>query len=111
VVNKVILIGGLSKDPEMRFLPDSTAIAQFSVATQPSKAEPGTIFQSARADAPPRKRMMEGSSPSGRRFQSARADAPPRKVCWTYGCAGWIRVSVRPRGCTPSEVIHLPIHH
>jgi single-strand DNA-binding protein len=34
VINKVILVGRLGKDPEMRFLPDSAAVAQFSVATQ-----------------------------------------------------------------------------
>jgi single-strand DNA-binding protein len=32
-VNKVILIGRLGKDPEMRYTPDGTAVANFSVAT------------------------------------------------------------------------------
>ncbi len=32
-VNKVILIGNLGKDPEMRYLPSGEAIANFSVAT------------------------------------------------------------------------------
>jgi len=32
-VNKVILIGRLGKDPEMRYTPDGTAVANFSIAT------------------------------------------------------------------------------
>ena len=32
-VNKVILIGRLGKDPEMRYTPDGTAIANFTIAT------------------------------------------------------------------------------
>jgi single-strand DNA-binding protein len=32
-VNKVILIGNLGKDPEMRYLPSGEAIANFSLAT------------------------------------------------------------------------------
>ena len=32
-VNKVILIGRLGKDPEVRYTPDGTAVATFSVAT------------------------------------------------------------------------------
>jgi single-strand DNA-binding protein len=32
-VNKVILIGNLGRDPEMRFLPDSTAVASLALAT------------------------------------------------------------------------------
>jgi single-strand DNA-binding protein len=32
-VNKVILIGNLGRDPEMRYMPDGTASANFSVAT------------------------------------------------------------------------------
>ena len=32
-VNKVILIGNLGRDPEMRYTPDGTAVASFSVAT------------------------------------------------------------------------------
>jgi single-strand DNA-binding protein len=32
-VNKVILVGNLGKDPEMRFLPSGEAIANFSLAT------------------------------------------------------------------------------
>ena len=32
-VNKVILLGRLGKDPEMRYAPSGTAIATFSLAT------------------------------------------------------------------------------
>jgi len=32
-VNKVILIGRLGKDPEMRYMPDGTPVANFSIAT------------------------------------------------------------------------------
>ena len=32
-INKVLLIGRLGKDPEMRYTPDGTAIANFSIAT------------------------------------------------------------------------------
>jgi single-strand DNA-binding protein len=32
-VNKVILIGNVGKDPEVKFLPDGTAVANISVAT------------------------------------------------------------------------------
>lgn len=32
-VNKVILLGNLGRDPEMRYTPDGTAIASFSLAT------------------------------------------------------------------------------
>ena len=35
-VNKVIIIGNLGKDPEMRYLPDGTAVANISVATTES---------------------------------------------------------------------------
>lgn len=35
-VNKVIIVGHLGKDPEVRFLPDGTKIAGFSVATSES---------------------------------------------------------------------------
>jgi len=33
MVNKVILIGNLGKDPEVKFTPSGTAIANFSIAT------------------------------------------------------------------------------
>jgi single-strand DNA-binding protein len=32
-VNKVILVGNLGQDPEIRYMPDGTAVANFSVAT------------------------------------------------------------------------------
>ena len=32
-LNKVILIGHLGKDPEVRYMPDGKAIANFSIAT------------------------------------------------------------------------------
>lgn len=32
-VNKVILIGNLGKDPELRYIPSGTAVASFSLAT------------------------------------------------------------------------------
>ena len=32
-VNKVILVGNLGRDPEMRYMPDGTAVASLSVAT------------------------------------------------------------------------------
>ena len=32
-VNKVILIGNLGRDPEVRYTPDGTAVASFSIAT------------------------------------------------------------------------------
>ena len=35
-VNKVILIGNLGKEPEMRFMPDGTKVANFSIATSES---------------------------------------------------------------------------
>ncbi len=36
-VNKVILLGRLGKDPEMRYAPSGTAIASFSMATNHSQ--------------------------------------------------------------------------
>jgi single-strand DNA-binding protein len=32
-INKVILVGRLGQDPEMRYMPDGTAVANFSLAT------------------------------------------------------------------------------
>ena len=32
-INKVILVGRLGKDPEMRYTPDGTAVANFTIAT------------------------------------------------------------------------------
>ncbi len=35
-VNKVILVGNLGKDPEIRFMPDGAKVANFSIATSES---------------------------------------------------------------------------
>lgn len=35
-INKVIIVGNLGRDPEMRYTPDGTAVANFSVATSES---------------------------------------------------------------------------
>jgi single-strand DNA-binding protein len=35
-VNKVILVGNLGKDPEIRFMPDGIKVANFSIATSES---------------------------------------------------------------------------
>jgi single-strand DNA-binding protein len=35
-INKVILIGNLGKDPEIRYFPDGTAVANFTIATSES---------------------------------------------------------------------------
>ena len=35
-VNKVILIGNLGRDPEVRYLPSGNAVANFSIATSDS---------------------------------------------------------------------------
>jgi len=35
-INKVILIGRLGRDPEVRYTPDGTAVANFSIATSES---------------------------------------------------------------------------
>ncbi len=32
-INKAIIVGRLGKDPEMRYMPDGTAVANFSIAT------------------------------------------------------------------------------
>jgi len=41
-VNKVILIGNLGKDPEVRYSPDGSAIANFSLATSESWKDKNT---------------------------------------------------------------------
>jgi single-strand DNA-binding protein len=38
-VNKVILIGNLGKDPEMRYLPSGQAVAKFSLATNAKRKD------------------------------------------------------------------------
>ncbi|MGD9224459.1 MAG: single-stranded DNA-binding protein, partial [Desulfobacteraceae bacterium] len=35
-INKAIIVGNLGRDPEMRYTPDGTAVANFSVATSES---------------------------------------------------------------------------
>ncbi len=35
-INKVILVGNLGRDPEMRYSPDGTPVASFSIATSES---------------------------------------------------------------------------
>jgi single-strand DNA-binding protein len=35
-INKVILVGNLGQDPEVRYMPDGTAVANFSIATSES---------------------------------------------------------------------------
>ena len=40
-VNKVILVGRLGKDPEIRYTPSGTAIATFSIATNHSQKSEG----------------------------------------------------------------------
>ncbi|MEW5908362.1 MAG: single-stranded DNA-binding protein [Thermodesulfobacteriota bacterium] len=41
-VNKVILIGRLGRDPEIRYTPDGTAIANFSIATSEEWKDKGS---------------------------------------------------------------------
>jgi len=41
-VNKVILVGNLGKDPEIRYLQDGTAVANFSIATTRKWKDRGT---------------------------------------------------------------------
>jgi len=41
-INKCIIVGRLGKDPEMRYLPDGTAVASFSVATSESWKDKAT---------------------------------------------------------------------
>src|SRR5210317_386826 len=41
-INKVILIGRLGRDPEVRYTPDGTAIANFSIATSEEWKDKGT---------------------------------------------------------------------
>jgi single-strand DNA-binding protein len=41
-VNKVILIGNLGRDPEVRYTPDGTAVANFSIATSMEWTDKGS---------------------------------------------------------------------
>lgn len=41
-INKVILVGNLGQDPEVRYTPDGTAVATFSIATSESWKDKNT---------------------------------------------------------------------
>jgi single-strand DNA-binding protein len=41
-INKVILIGRLGNDPEVRYTPDGTAVANFNIATSEEWTDKGT---------------------------------------------------------------------
>ena len=41
-INKVILIGRLGRDPEVRYTPDGTAVANFSIATSEEWKDKGS---------------------------------------------------------------------
>lgn len=41
-INKVILVGNLGRDPEVRYTPDGTAVANFSIATSESWTDKGS---------------------------------------------------------------------
>lgn len=41
-INKAIIVGNLGKDPEVRYMPDGTAVANFSVATSESWKDKAT---------------------------------------------------------------------
>jgi single-strand DNA-binding protein len=41
-INKVILIGNLGRDPEVRYTPDGTAVASFSIATSMEWTDKGS---------------------------------------------------------------------
>jgi single-strand DNA-binding protein len=44
-VNKVILLGNVGKDPEVKFLPSGSAVANFSIATSERFKDKGGEFQ------------------------------------------------------------------
>jgi single-strand DNA-binding protein len=44
-VNKVILLGNVGKDPEIKFLPSGSAVATFSIATSERFKDKGGEFQ------------------------------------------------------------------
>ncbi|HLY99592.1 MAG TPA: single-stranded DNA-binding protein [Candidatus Angelobacter sp.] len=44
-VNKVILVGNLGKDPEVKFTPNGTAVAKFSLATNERYKDKGGEWQ------------------------------------------------------------------
>lgn len=43
--NKIVIVGYLGKDPEIRYLPDGTAVCSFSVATTEKKKDKSGEFQ------------------------------------------------------------------
>ncbi|HYV05327.1 MAG TPA: single-stranded DNA-binding protein [Blastocatellia bacterium] len=43
--NKVILVGNLGRDPELRYIPDGTAVCSFSLATNERKKSKSGDFQ------------------------------------------------------------------
>jgi single-strand DNA-binding protein len=45
MVNKVILIGNLGRDPELRSLPSGQQVAEFSLATSYRRKDPDGTFQ------------------------------------------------------------------
>ena len=49
-VNKVILIGRLGKDPEMRYTPDGAAIANFTIATSEEWKDKKTVEKQERTE-------------------------------------------------------------
>ena len=49
-VNKVILIGNLGKDPEMRYMPDGQAVANVSIATSETWKDKNTGEQQERTE-------------------------------------------------------------
>lgn len=49
-VNKVILVGNLGQDPEVRFMPNSTAVANFTIATSESWKDKQTGEQKERTE-------------------------------------------------------------
>lgn len=43
--NKVILVGNLGRDPELRYIPDGTAVCSFSLATNERRKQKSGDFQ------------------------------------------------------------------
>lgn len=49
-INKVILVGNLTKDPEVRYMPDGKAVANFGLATSESWKDKQSGEQKERAE-------------------------------------------------------------
>ena len=49
-INKVILVGNLGQDPEVRYMPNGSAVANFSVATSESWKDKQTSEQKYRTE-------------------------------------------------------------